>query len=290
MAVKKGLGRGLSALINDDSDDSNQKIEKIISNVSVDINKLAPNKNQPRKYFDNETLEQLAQSIRNYGVIQPIVVVEMENNKGFYQIIAGERRWRASRIAGLKEVPVVIKKYTQSEIIEIALIENIQRDDLNLVEQAECYRRLIDECFYNAEDIAEKVGKSKSSVHNVLTLNNLSEKVKELVRENLLSMGHCKVLLSVEDEGMQYIVADAIIEQEMSIKEATKFIEDMDKQKPVVKERPNKAHYEALEKNLHSILGTKVNIKNGDNKGKIEIIYTSDEQLDELLLKFGNLK
>ncbi len=293
MAKKSGLGRGINALISDIDEPVVAKEEtKFNGYTVVNINKVSPNKNQPRKFFDNELLEELAASIKNFGIIQPIIVNKNSNNDSF-TIIAGERRWRAGRLAGLKEVPVIIHELSDVELIQIALIENIQRQDLNPIEEAICYKKLCDEFFFNADDIADKVGKTKSSVTSSISLLKLSSQVQALVIENSLQVSHARLLLSVEDSDLQFFLADKISNENLSVKEAQilikKALENPDNtfEKPV---KQQKAIFKTFEQELLEIFETKVSIKDKNNKGKIEISYKDHEQLDNILLLLKTLK
>lgn len=289
---RMGLGRGLSALISDTNDIPNQANTNIETGVlQVNINKIEPSKEQPRKHFDKEELKELSASILAHGVIQPIIV---KNNGDFYSIVAGERRWRASKMAGLKEVPVIIKDYTSAEMVQIALIENIQRTDLNPIEEALCYKRLVDEFLFTQNDISEKISKSRSSVNFALSLLKLDERVQRLILENRLPVSFGKILLKVENHDDQYFIADMIVEDELSVKTATAFIDKYLKQgfdapKPVKPEKSNDII--SLEDRLNRVLTANVKIKSNatHDKGKILIDFNSKEELDRLLLLFNKI-
>ncbi len=292
MVKKTGLGRGINALIGDIDEPVVQKDEKNLNGYTVvSLNKVSPNKDQPRKFFDNEQLEELAASIKNVGIIQPIIVNKSINDS--FTIIAGERRWRAARLAGLKEVPVIIHELSDVELIQIALIENIQRQDLNPIEEAVCYKKLCDEFFFNADDIADKVGKTKSSVTSSMSLLKLSSQVQALVIENSLQVSHAKLLLAVEDTDLQFFLADKISNENLSVKEAQFLIKralenpDNTFEKPV---KQQQAIFKTFEQELLEIFETKVAIKDKNNKGKIEISYKDHEQLDSILLLLKTLK
>ncbi len=294
MAKKSGLGRGINALIGDDipvAPTSNINTN-LTGYMEVSINKVSPNKSQPRKFFDNDLLEELAQSIKSVGIIQPIIVNKNSNNDG-YTIIAGERRWRAARLAEIKEIPVIVHNLSDIDLLQVALIENIQRQDLNPIEEAICYKKLCDEFFFNADDISSKVGKSKSSITNSMALLKLSNKVQALVIENSLQVSHAKLLLAVEDEHMQFFLADKISNENLSVKEAQalikKTLENPNETFEPVK-NPNRAILKTFEQELLEIFETKVNIKDKNNKGKIEISYKDHEQLDNILLLLKTLK
>ncbi len=292
MAKKTGLGRGINALIGDIDEPVVSPVEKNLNGYStVSINKVSPNKDQPRKFFDNEQLEELASSIKNFGIIQPIIV--NKNGNDSFTIIAGERRWRAARLAGLKDIPVIVHELSDVELIQVALIENIQRQDLNPIEEAVCFKKLCDEFFFNAEDIAEKVGKTKSSVTSSMSLLKLSSQVQALVIENSLQVSHAKLLLAVEDYDLQFFLADKISNENLSVKEAQVLIKralenpDNTFEKPAKQER---AIFKTFEQELLEIFETKVSIKDKNNKGKIEISYKDHEQLDTILLLLKTLK
>ncbi len=291
MAKKSGLGRGINALIGDIDEPIKEKKE-LSGYTEVSINKVSPNKDQPRKFFDNEQLEELASSIKNFGIIQPIIVNKNLNSDSF-TIVAGERRWRAARLAGLNNIPVIIHELSDVELIQIALIENIQRQDLNPIEEAVCYKKLCDEFFFNAEDISEKVGKSKSSVLNSMSLLKLSSQVQALVIEGSLQVSHAKLLLTVEDTDLQFFLADKISNENLSVKETQilikKALENPDNtfEKPA---KPKHAIFKTFEQELLEIFETKVSIKDKNNKGKIEISYKDHDQLDDILLLLKTLK
>ncbi len=292
MAKKTGLGRGINALIGDiDEPVVKREVKNLTGYMVVSLNKVSPNKDQPRKFFDNDQLEELASSIKNVGIIQPIIVNKNTNDS--YTIIAGERRWRAARLAGLKEVPVIVHELSDVELIQVALIENIQRQDLNPIEEAVCYKKLCDEFFFNAEDIAEKVGKPKSSVTSSMALLKLSSQVQALVIENSLQVSHAKLLLVVEDTDLQFFLADKISNENLSVKESQALIKRALENPDNTFEKPSKqqhAIFKSFEQELLEIFETKVAIKDKNNKGKIEISYKDHEQLDSILLLLKTLK
>lgn len=289
MAKKSGLGKGINALLGDFEEEKiNQPLNTGV--VKININKISPNKQQPRKFFDNNQLEELAQSIKNFGIIQPIVV--SSNNNDTYTIVAGERRWRASRIAGLKYIPVIIQNYSDVEILQIALIENVQRQDLNPIEEALCYKKLCDEFFFNSNDIAEKVGKPKSSISTSMSLLKLSQNVQALIIENSLQVSHAKLLLAVDDLDLQFYLADKISNEQLNVPQSQLLIknalENTNKKSDIVNN--NKAIFKTFEQELLEIFETKVSIKDKNNKGKIEISYKNHDQLDNILLLLKTLK
>lgn len=283
MAGKRsGLGKGLDALIADTNTEKKAKTTKSNEQESlISINKIEPNKEQPRKHFEEDALLELSESIKQYGIIQPLVVAKSDN--GYYKIIAGERRWRAAKMAGLKEVPVVVKNFTDLEIAEISLIENIQREDLNPIEEAVAYKRLMEEFNLKHDEVAEKVSKSRATITNALRLLNLDERVQKMLIEDMISMGHARALLSLNDGDKQYDVANKIFDNKLSVREVEKLVKNYDEKKPEKKETPVKDFILTdLENNLKDILGSKVNICDKEGKGKIEIEYYSKEDLDRI--------
>ena len=289
MAVKKsGLGpkgKGLEALF---ESSKKEAVKKNTENsdgtvVLLDINKIEPNRNQPRKQFQEESLEELAESIKNYGVIQPIVV---KQNDDYYELIAGERRWRASKIAGLKEIPAIIKKYEDEKLFEIALAENLQREDLNPMEEASGYSKLSTDFNLSQDEIAKRVGKSRSAVANAMRLLNLDSRVQELVKNGKLSPGHARSILPIENGDEQFELAERIIDEELSVRETENLVKRLSEKKADVPEKKSKFNtygYNKIEESLRDILGTKVKLKSGKNKGAIEIEYYSDEDLDRIM-------
>ncbi len=296
MAVKRGgLGKGLDSLIPDNGKAADREkkvkvvekvVEKIIekpAEVKLKINQIEPNRQQPRRKFDEETLQELADSIRQFGILQPLIVQERED---FYEIIAGERRWRAAKLAGLKELPVIIRKMTDQEIVEISLIENIQREDLNPIEEAAAYRRLLTEFQLKQEEVAERVGKSRTAVTNSMRLLKLDERVQQMVVEEMLSTGHARALLAIEDPELQFQTANKIYNEKLSVREVEKLVKNIGKEKPAKKERDfqQDAVFQDLEERMKASLGTKVSInRKDDKKGKIEIEYYSIEELERLM-------
>ncbi len=282
--VKKGLGRGLGALL-----DTNAVVETTTETErdvkKIKITQIEPNKTQPRTDFDEEKIEELADSIREYGIIQPIVV--KLNKNGFYTIIAGERRWRAARKAGLKEVPALIKEVSEQTEKEITLIENIQREDLNALEEAAGIKELIDVYGLTQDEVAKKVGRSRPAVANILRLLNLPEEIQKLVKDNILSQGHARALLAVEDKVKALEIAKLIIAQDMSVRQTESYISSLSKvktvKKPTKEEIEISRHIKALEESLSSEFGTKIKIVNKKNKGRIEIPYSSAEDFDRII-------
>ncbi len=294
MAVKKGLGKGLGNLI-PESDKEAQKtkvVEKVIekkvivkepAETIVKINEVEPNKNQPRRTFDEDALLELAESIKQHGVIQPLIVKKRDK---YYEIIAGERRWRAAKMAGLKEIPVVIKDLSDQEIMEVALIENIQREDLNPIEEAQAYQRLIKEYNYKQDELAERVSKSRVAVTNSMRLLKLDERVQKMIIDDMISAGHARALLAITDSEKQYTIAMKVFDEKLSVRETEKLIKNLDKQvKPKVNTTPeNDFIYRDIENKLKESMGTKVIIHNKDNnKGKIEIEYYSQDDFERIV-------
>ena len=296
MAVKRGgLGKGLDSLIPDngkmlESEKKVKVVEKVIekivekpTEVKLKINQVEPNREQPRKYFDEESIQELTESIRQFGVLQPLIV---RNRGDYYEIIAGERRWRAAMVAGLKEVPVIIREMTEQEVIEISLIENIQRENLNPIEEAAAFKRLLTEFQLTQEEVAERVSKSRTAVTNSMRLLKLDERVQQMVIDKMLTTGHARALLAVEDHDLQFQIGNRIFNERLSVREVEKLVKKIGKEKPVKKEDDTqlKAVFQDLEEKMKAALGTKVFInRKNDQKGKIEIEYYSMDELERLM-------
>lgn len=300
MAVKKGLGKGLDSLIpaapkgeaaakkktasKADSAAQNEKsVEKLETMVKISL--VEPNREQPRKAFEEDALLELAESIKQFGILQPILV---QKRKDYYEIIAGERRWRAAKIAGLKEVPVIIKEFTDLEIVEISLIENIQRENLNPIEEALAYKRLLEEFHLKQDEIAEKVSKSRTAITNSMRLLKLDERVQEMLIGEMLTTGHVRALLAIEDKEKQYNLATYIFDNKLSVRETEKLVKkatEEPKEKPAKKvDLATAAIYESLEESMKGVLGTKVSIhKKSKHKGQIEIEYYSEQELERII-------
>lgn len=290
---KKGLGSkglGIEALINNKMEDYKevslrQQAGETVSELDIDM--IEPNRKQPRKYFDPAALEELAESLKTYGMIQPVVVKKNEN---FYELIAGERRWRAAKIAGLRKIPVVIKTWEEGEAFEAALVENLQREDLNPIEEAESYQRLQEEFQLSQEKIAERVGKSRSAIANSMRLLQLDSRVRNFVTENKLSGGHARTLLGILDGDAQFELAEHVIEEGLSVR-ALEALVKKEQQKLEKAERPILSEtdtvedvlYRNIEEELKDIFATKVKLSRKKNKGKIEIEYYSREDLERIL-------
>ncbi len=277
------LGKGLDVLFNTDNVLDNFLEDNKI--IELKISQIEPNKDQPRTLFDDEKLAALAESIEEYGVINPIVVKKLDN--GFYKIIAGERRWRASKIAGKKTIPAIIKEYDDKETMEIALIENLQRENLNPFEEARGFKELMEIFSLTQEEVAKKVGKSRSAIANSVRLLALPEKIREYVIEEKLSVGHVRALLSIENDEIKLIASEKIIENGMTVRQTESYISSLLKEPKVKKKSPMeeemRRYFATLEKKLSNQLKTKVLIHRGKKKGKIEIEYYSNEDFERLM-------
>ena len=282
MAVKRGgLGKGLDSLIPEGKTVIAEKEDKKGEQI-VKLSKIEPNREQPRKRFSEKELQELADSIKQFGVLQPLLV---KKNGDYYEIIAGERRWRAAKLAGLKEVPVIIKKLTEQEIMEIALIENIQRENLNPIEEALAYSRLMTEFNMKQEELAERVAKNRSTISNAIRLLKLNSKIQELIVEGKLSSGHARALIDLEDEDIKYELALRIVEEQLSVRDIERIVKAIKENKTPREKKPlqNSFIYQDLEEKMVAVMGTKVNIKQKANgKGKIEIEYYSDKELEQI--------
>lgn len=293
MAVKKkGLGKGLDSLIPDNrnvkpaetesSSKAETKSEIKSGEQMMKINMVEPNRDQPRKKFEEDALYELADSIKQYGVLQPLLV---RKRKDYYEIIAGERRWRAAKMAGVKEVPVIIKDYTEQEIVEIGLIENIQRENLNPIEEAMAYKRLLKEFNLKQDEVAERVSKSRTAVTNSMRLLKLDDRVQQMIVDDMISTGHARALLAIDDKEQQYVLANKVFDDKLSVRETEKLIKDIKtpkkpKEKKIVE---NAFIYNDLEEKMKEVMGTKVKIASkGKGKGKIEIEYYSDKELEHM--------
>ncbi len=309
MAVKRGgLGKGLDSLIaptanpkikkhTEEKQDTVKVVEKVVEKIVekpadlyVKISEVEPNREQPRKYFDEDALLELADSIRQFGILQPLLVKKKED---YYEIIAGERRWRAAKLAGIKEVPVIIKEFTDQEVVEISLIENIQRENLNPIEEAQAYRRLMEEFHMKQDEIAERVAKSRTAVTNSIRLLKLDARVQKMVVDEMLSTGHARAILSIEDPEQQYTAAQQIFDEKLSVRETEKLVKELlnpRKVKPKETDSQMDAIYRGLEEKMKAITGTKVEIhQKGKNKGKIEIEYYSQAELERLIELFESI-
>mgnify|MGYP000855778041 FL=1 len=289
---KSGLGKGLDSLIpNKKNDSSASKVEKKqekendspkSGEIMVRINEVEPNRDQPRKDFDEDALMELADSIRQFGILQPLLV---QKKKNYYEIIAGERRWRAAKLAGIKEVPIIVKDYTDQEIVEISLIENIQRENLNPIEEAMAFKRLLQEFQLKQDEVAERVSKSRTAVTNSMRLLKLSPRVQQMIIDDMISTGHARALLAIDDEEQQFILANKIFDEKLSVRETEKLVKALKNPKKEVKKEKSEHTfiYENIEEQIKNIMGTKVSVNQKANgKGKIEIEYYSEEELERI--------
>ena len=311
MAMKRGLGRGLDVMIPDNHTGTTKKSSRttktIVSmeqeseknvrdyvvptgEVKVKISKVEPNREQPRKQFDEDSLLELSESIKEYGVLQPLVV---SDKKDYYEIIAGERRWRAAKLAGLKEVPVIIKELSKQETVEISLIENIQREDLNPIEEAMAFKRLLDEFHLKQDEVADRVSKSRTAVTNVMRLLKLESEVQQMLIDEMITAGHARALLGISDRELQIKIANKVFDEKLSVPETEKLaksILESKKEKPMKKDTAEDAIYESLEEKMKGIMGTKVIInRKKNNKGKIEIEYYSRDELERIIELFETI-
>ena len=290
MAAKRGLGKGLDAIIpsgnvntapsKTSTDQANDKGPETI----VKITQVEPNREQPRKNFDEDALQELADSIKQFGLLQPILV---QDRKTYYEIIAGERRWRAAKLAGLKEVPVIIRDYTEQEIVEISLIENIQREDLNPIEEAQAYKRLLTEFNLKQDEVAERVSKSRTAVTNSMRLLKLCDEVQQMIIDDMLSTGHARALITIEDPEQQYTIAQKIFDEKLSVRDVEKLVKNLNKpeksKKETLEDKSLEIIYQDLAEKLKQALGTKVEISSkGNGTGKIEIEFYNHDDLDRI--------
>ena len=289
----RGLGKGLDALIPSGINEKSEKTEKQKKTEDksggetiVNITKVEPNREQPRKNFDEDALEELAESIKQFGLLQPILV---QDRKTYYEIIAGERRWRAAKKAGLKEVPVIIKNLSEQEIVEISLIENIQRENLNPIEEAQAYKRLLTEFNLKQDEVAERVAKSRTAVTNSMRLLKLCDDVQQMVIEGMISTGHARALISIEDPEQQYNIAQQIFDEKLSVRDVEKLVKNLNKPAKVSSKKETidkslEAVYQDIEENLKQKLSTKVSITSkGNGAGKLEIEFYSHDDLERLM-------
>ncbi|GLC30459.1 ParB/RepB/Spo0J family partition protein [Clostridium omnivorum] len=275
MNKKYGLGKGLGALIPEE-----ETIEENNSIAAIDINLIKANEDQPRKNFDKEKIMQLAESIKEHGVIQPVVLKKDGNT---YTIIAGERRWRAAKSINLKEIPAVIMDLSDKAVLEVSLIENIQREDLNPIEEAVAFKKLIEDFNLTQEELSKRIGKSRTAVTNCMRLLNLDDRVKEYLIDGVITEGHGRALLAIENHDLQYKIAQTIIDESLSVREVEKLIRDLSKpSKEKIEEKENIYHKDIKER-LEVYFGTRVSLTNKKNKGKIEIEYYSEEDLQRIL-------
>lgn len=293
----RGLGKGLDSLIPKGTMESVTKSE-VVSNEKeeikgvetvVKITMVEPNRKQPRKTFDEDALQELSDSIKQFGVIQPILV---QDRKDHYEIIAGERRWRAAKLAGLKEVPVIVRDYSEQEIMEISLIENIQRENLNPIEEAQAYKRLLTEFHLKQDELAEKVSKSRAAITNSVRLLKLSDEVQQMLISNMISTGHARALLAIENAEDQYVIAQKIFDERLNVRDVEKIVKNLNKAPKILtkntKNETMEVVYRDIENRLKERLSTKVSvISKGDGAGKIEIEFYNNEDLDRLIDMIG---
>ena len=291
MAVKKsGLGKGLDTMFPVYPSKGKITKEETVKQVSekkgetkLNINEVEPNREQPRKKFDEDSLLELSESIKQFGILQPLLVQKRED---YYEIIAGERRWRAAKLAGLKEIPVIIKDFTDQQIVEISLIENIQREDLNPIEEALAYKRLLTEFQLKQDEVAERVSKSRTAVTNSLRLLKLDDRVQQMLIDDMITTGHARALLAVEDGELQWKLAMQIFDEKLSVRDVEKMMKSIQKEKKETPKKQNTAYdlvYRDMEEKMKAILGTKVVVNHKtDNKGKIEIEYYSNDELERI--------
>lgn len=295
MPVKKsGLGKGLDSLIPNKKENKDisprfdkkklQAMEESVkeAGIMVKVNQVEPNRDQPRKDFDEDALMELADSIKQFGILQPLIV---QKKKDYYEIIAGERRWRAAKLAGIKEVPIIVKNFTEQEIVEISLIENIQRENLNPIEEAMAYKRLLKEFNLKQDEVAERVSKSRTAVTNSMRLLKLSDRVQQMIIDDMISTGHARALLAIDDEEQQYTLANKIFDEKLSVRETEKLVKTLKNPKKEAKKSKVEHTFvhENLEEHMKSVMGTKVYVNSKANgKGKIEIEYYSEEELERI--------
>lgn len=298
-APKRGLGKGVDGLISQNTrrvsaapakkEKSEQTVEK--SEQMIKVSMIEPNREQPRKHFEEDSLLELADSIKRFGILQPLLV---QKKGDYYEIISGERRWRAAKLAGLKEVPVIIKEYTEEELVVVSLIENIQREDLNPIDEAMTYKRLLEEFNLKQDEVAERVSKSRTAVTNSMRLLKLSERVQQMLVDDMISTGHARALLALENEEEQYLLAMRVFDEKLSVRDIEKIVKSM---KTPKREKPKKDMsqvylYKDLEDKMKSLMGTKVVVNQKANgKGKIEIEYysaTEFERIFDLLMTISD--
>lgn len=291
-ALKRGLGKGIDSIIPPASEKKNEnpvtKAQEKGPETIVKISKVEPNPEQPRKKFDEDALQELADSIKQFGVLQPLLVQDRKNH---YEIIAGERRWRAAKVAGLKEIPVIIKDYSDQEIVEISLIENIQREDLNPIEEALAYKRLLEEFNLKQDEVADRVAKSRTAVTNSMRLLKLCDEVQQMLIDDMITAGHARALIMVENPQEQYTLAQKIFDEKLSVRDVEKLVKDLHKPPKKQKREENKslqAVYQEYENKLKDRLGTKVKVSSkGNGKGTIEIEFFNHDEFDRLMDMIG---
>ena len=303
---KSGLGKGIDSMGIDalipsksrriaSSNSVKEENENVSRETLININLIEPNKEQPRKVFNDDALQELADSIKQIGIIQPIILQKREK---YYEIIAGERRWRAAKLAGLKEVPAIVKDYTEKEIVEIALIENIQREDLNPIEEALAYQKLVKEFNLKQDEVAERVAKSRVAITNSMRLLKLDKRVQEMIIEEMISSGHARALLAIENGELQYQLATKIFDEKLNVRDTESLVKkvlyDLENPQEVIEQEDTSnidAIFKDMEENIKNIIGSKVSIKRKSNdRGKIEISYFNQEELERIYDMLKNLK
>ena len=278
MGKKFGLGKGLSALIPEEISDNSNETNQLL----VDINKIKCDSNQPRKSFDTDKIAELAESIKVHGIIQPLILRKEEDS---YIIVAGERRWRAAKIAGIKDIPAIIMNLEDKEILEISLIENIQRQDLNPIEEAQAYKKLLTDFKLTQEELSKRIGKSRVAIANTMRLINLDKRVQQYIIEEVISEGHGRCILSVEDGDIQYKLAQRVIDEKLSVRELERIVKNNKSENRKVKNKNLELtpYYKNIREQLQEHFGTKVNFSTKKDKGKIEIEYYSQDDLQRIL-------
>ncbi|MDM8132601.1 ParB/RepB/Spo0J family partition protein [Clostridium butyricum] len=282
MGKKFALGKGLSALIPEDLVESEQQDEK--GKMLIPLNEIRNDNNQPRKAFDNDKIAELTESIKTHGIIQPLILRKSDN--GLYVIVAGERRWRAAKMAGLKDVPAIVMELSEKDVLEISLIENIQRQDLNPIEEASAYKKLLSDFNLTQEDLSKRIGKSRTAITNTMRLMNLDIRVQQYIIEGIITEGHGRALLGIKDKEIQYELSQKVIDENLSVRELERLVKRILEGKTSEEKETNNElnpYYKEIKNQLQSYFGTKVNISNKNNKGKIEIEYYSEDDLQRIL-------
>lgn len=282
MGKKFALGKGLSALIPEDLVESEQQDEK--GKMLIPLNEIRNDNNQPRKAFDNDKIAELTESIRTHGIIQPLIL--RKSDDGLYVIVAGERRWRAAKMAGLKDVPAIVMELSEKDVLEISLIENIQRQDLNPIEEASAYKKLLSDFNLTQEDLSKRIGKSRTAITNTMRLMNLDIRVQQYIIEGIITEGHGRALLGIKDKEIQYELSQKVIDENLSVRELERLVKRILEGKTSEEKETNNElnpYYKEIKNQLQSYFGTKVNISNKNNKGKIEIEYYSEDDLQRIL-------
>lgn len=282
MGKKFALGKGLSALIPEDVVESEQQDEK--GKMLIPLNEIRNDNNQPRKAFDNDKIAELTESIKTHGIIQPLIL--RKSDDGLYVIVAGERRWRAAKMAGLKDVPAIVMELSEKDVLEISLIENIQRQDLNPIEEASAYKKLLSDFNLTQEDLSKRIGKSRTAITNTMRLMNLDIRVQQYIIEGIITEGHGRALLGIKDKEIQYELSQKVIDENLSVRELERLVKRILEGKTAEEKETNNElnpYYKEIKNQLQSYFGTKVNISNKNNKGKIEIEYYSEDDLQRIL-------